>query len=295
MSHQPVAGLPESPANKSDDVKAATFLHLAGPEALEVFNTLSFDNPGDEKKLDKLVEKFEAYCIPRKNVTWERHVFNTRNQQPGESVDQYVTDLRKKAKTCEFGILTESLIKDGLVCGAASDKTRSRLLKQADLTLSKAMDICRADEAALAQLKSMATRPPSTASSEDVDVQLLKTRRQTQHYRQQSQCTYCGGWHHARQKCPAAGVQCHKCGRRNHFARVCRSGTQSSRQKVHEIHDEQGDSSEEELLVAAIEDGPPRKDWSATVTINAHHVTFKIDTGAQCNVMSYATFSRISQ
>ena len=157
------------------------------------------------------------------------------------------------------------------------------------------MDICRADEAALAQLKSMATRPPSAASSEDVDVQLLKTRRQTQHYRQQSQCTYCGGRRHARQKCPAAGVQCHKCGRRNHFARVCHSGTQSSRQKVHEIHDEQGDSSEEELLVAAIEDGPPRKDWSATVTINAHHVTFKIDTGAQCNVMSYATFSRISQ
>ena len=68
--------------SKSDEVKAATFLHIAGPEALEIFNTLSFYNAGDDKKLDKLVEKFEAYCIPRKNVTWERHVFNTRNQQP---------------------------------------------------------------------------------------------------------------------------------------------------------------------------------------------------------------------
>ncbi len=125
--------------DKSDEVKATTFLHLAGPEALEVFNSLSFENPSDEKKLDKLVEKFEKYCIPRKNVTWERHVFNTRCQQPGETIDQYVTVLRNKAITCEFGALTESLIKDKLVCGVISDKTRSRLLKQAELTLSRAM------------------------------------------------------------------------------------------------------------------------------------------------------------
>jgi len=124
---------------KSDEVKAATFLHLAGPEALEVFNTLTFDAAGDEKKISKLLEKLEAYCIPRKNLTWERHVFNTRNQQPGESIDQYVTDLRNKAKTCEFGDLTDSLIKDRLVCGITSDKTRSRLLKQSSLTLGGAL------------------------------------------------------------------------------------------------------------------------------------------------------------
>ena len=120
-----------------------------------------------------------------------------------------------------------------------------------------------------------------------MDVQLLKTRRQPQYNMQQSQCTNCGGRHHARQKCPATGAQCHKCGRQNHFARVCRSGTQTSRQKINEIHEEQEGSSEEELLLAAIEDGPPQMDWSATVTINAHHINFKIDTGAQCNVISF--------
>lgn len=49
-------------------------------------------------------------------------------EQQGETVDQYVTDLRSKAKTCEYGPLTESLIKDQLVYGVTSDKTRSRLL-----------------------------------------------------------------------------------------------------------------------------------------------------------------------
>ncbi len=65
---------------KTDEVQTATLLHLAGPDALEVFNTFSFATPGDDKKLDKVLEKFEAHCIPRTNVTWERHIFNTRNQ-----------------------------------------------------------------------------------------------------------------------------------------------------------------------------------------------------------------------
>ena len=41
---------------KSDDVKMATLLHLAGPDALEVYNTFSFESPGDEKKLQKVLE-----------------------------------------------------------------------------------------------------------------------------------------------------------------------------------------------------------------------------------------------
>ena len=118
---------------KSDAIKSTTFPHVAGPEALEVFNTLTFDNEGDEKKLSALMEKFEEYCTPRRNVTWERHVFNTRRQQPGETIDQYMMDLKKKAKSCEFGDPNDSLIKDRVVCGILSEKTRARLLKQPDL------------------------------------------------------------------------------------------------------------------------------------------------------------------
>ena len=81
---------------KSDKVKTAMLLHLTP------CNTFSFESPGDKKKLQKVLEKFDAHCIPQKNVMWERHVFNTRIQQLGETIDQYVTDLRNKAKTCEF-------------------------------------------------------------------------------------------------------------------------------------------------------------------------------------------------
>ena len=43
------------------------------------FNTFIFAE-GEKDKLDKLIEKFQNYCIPKKNTTMERHKFNTRTQ-----------------------------------------------------------------------------------------------------------------------------------------------------------------------------------------------------------------------
>ena len=90
-------------SDKEEKTKAATLLHVAGAEALEVYNTFTYN-----MKVKPIMDKSEAYCNPRKNVTWERHVFNNRIQQPGEPIDHFVTDLHTKAKTCEFGTLTAS-------------------------------------------------------------------------------------------------------------------------------------------------------------------------------------------
>ena len=47
------------------------------------------------------------------------------------------------------------------------------------------------------------------------------------------------------------------------------------------------------MLLCAI-NGPDQKDWSTTVYINSHNIRFKLDTGAQCNVMSLTTYKRVS-
>jgi hypothetical protein len=66
-----------------------------------VYNT--FDIVADDReKIDVLKTKFKEYCEPRKNLTYIRHVFFTRNQGQHESIDSYVTDLKTKAKPCEF-------------------------------------------------------------------------------------------------------------------------------------------------------------------------------------------------
>ena len=78
------------------------------------------------KQSSKILEKFVGYCIPHRNITWERHVLNTRNQHDRETINQYVTDLNTKALMCEFKDLKDSLIQDQMVCGINCDATRSR-------------------------------------------------------------------------------------------------------------------------------------------------------------------------
>lgn len=133
-------------------------LAAAGEEAVEVFNT--FEIPQDEEnKLEPLIKQFELYCNPRKNVTFERHVFFTRNQGVDEGIDIYITELRKLAKTCEFEGLNDSLIKDRIVCGIHKAELKARFLREEDLTLQKAINMCRASERSRTQLNDLEAGP----------------------------------------------------------------------------------------------------------------------------------------
>jgi hypothetical protein len=70
----------------------------------------------------------------------------------------FVTSLRLKAKTCEFGEQEESLIHDYIVLGCPDVRLQERLLRENDLTLTKTLQICRAAEATKEQMKLLRTK-----------------------------------------------------------------------------------------------------------------------------------------
>ena len=94
--------------------RVATLLTVIGNNAIDVFTTLTWD-AGDDKKIEQVLLKFEEHCEPKKNVSYERYKFFSRAQENGESIDQYITILRKLCETCEFGTLKNSLIKDRIM------------------------------------------------------------------------------------------------------------------------------------------------------------------------------------
>ena len=271
-------------SKKSERVQVATLLHVAGPKALEVYNAFTWDSEGDEHKIGKILEKFETYCKPRKNVTWERHIFNTRNQQMGESIDQYLTDLKTKARSCEFGDLCDSFIRDRIICGITCDKTRGRLLREGDITLQKAVDICRANEAMTLQLKTISN--PATANiTMETEIHPIghKLKKETT----KPPCNRCGLRHTPYQTCPAQGAECYKCGRKNHFAK----------QPPSNIHAVQHNSADEpdDLFIGMVQSNTNSKDWKTTLVPNKQKTIFKLDTGAQCNVISKHRYSQVSR
>ncbi len=90
-------------------------------------------------------------------MTTERHKFNTRMQQRGESIQSYVSDLKNKASTCEFGDLKDEMIKDRLVCGIENDKLRRSLLREEILTLQKAIELCQINELSEQRMRELAS------------------------------------------------------------------------------------------------------------------------------------------
>ena len=101
-----------------------------------------------------LFQKFEDYCLPRKNMIVERRRFFTRNRQHDETIDAYITQLRNLSSTCEFEDAKEGLILYKLVDGIQSNNIQDTLLRKgSDLTLNKAIDVCRADETTNHEMK----------------------------------------------------------------------------------------------------------------------------------------------
>jgi hypothetical protein len=87
---------------------------------------------------------FEAHCFGAINTVYERYVFYQRRQENGETFEAFLSDIRRLVKTCDFGTVEDSAIRDRIVMGIRDDATRKRLLQTRNIDLKGAIDSCRA-------------------------------------------------------------------------------------------------------------------------------------------------------
>ena len=121
---------------------------MIGEEALEIYNTFKFATGEDPNKISVLKKKFEGYVNTRKNTVFERYQFWECKQQEGEAIDQFITELKTRAKSCEFGEQHDSMIRDRIVFGVRDTQLKERMLcESSELTLEKAASICRTGKA----------------------------------------------------------------------------------------------------------------------------------------------------
>ena len=131
-------------------------LHCIGIEAMRIFNGMKFGEGEDRNNMADILVKYDQHFLGQKQEFFEHFQFNCRNQESGESINEYVSLLCNLAKTCGFcNCMHELLLMDRLLLGISDDKTREELLSTHDLTLSKTIEICRAKEAASLHMKAL--------------------------------------------------------------------------------------------------------------------------------------------
>uniref|UniRef100_A0A914YQL5 CCHC-type domain-containing protein n=1 Tax=Panagrolaimus superbus TaxID=310955 RepID=A0A914YQL5_9BILA len=198
-----------------DSDKVLALLQCIGTSTLEkIIDWTSPDKPqakSYQQLIDLLKEKFSC----KKNLTALRFQFFTEKQHPGQTLQEYLAYMTQlygqcsmaSMKPAEYGVLA-------ILQGLASDELRQYLMNPGN----KIDDMSKVQDLALNFEQSR----NAAKAFKGVDGQIKPYAMNV--IGKGMKCRYCGDGHQrGKENCPAKDKTCSKCGKKDHFAKVCRS------------------------------------------------------------------------
>ena len=129
-----------------DAQKVSLLLYQMGRQYKKVFdNELVFADPDDRKKYKEVTEKFDDYFEPKKLTKSYIVKFQCRKQLANESIAEYITELRRLAKLCDFGNREDKMLSVQISVGVR-DKVLGTKISDEDLTLAQIIEKCQTYE-----------------------------------------------------------------------------------------------------------------------------------------------------
>ena len=208
-------------AQQSPQYQVALLLHVMGDQALKTYNGFQFTAGEDDRTVDEILKKFDEFAVGEVNETYERYLFNKRNQNDGETFEGFLTALRLLVKSCNFcDNCNDSVLRDCIVPGIREVETQQLLLRERALTLEKAVDICRAGETAFTQGKAYRTDTIHLVGGSNSKRRSLPAV--STNAKDPKLCKFCGQKHvMLKSMCPAWRKTCNQCHLKNHFSQSC--------------------------------------------------------------------------
>ena len=132
----------------AEEDQVPVFLTVIGGRSYCLLRDLLSPVKPEDATMDTIVETLTKHYDPKPLLIAERFHFHKRNQASGESVTEYIAELRRLATHCNFGTNLDDALCDRLVGGLRSEAMQRKLLTETDLTLQKALDLAIGMEAA---------------------------------------------------------------------------------------------------------------------------------------------------
>ena len=252
-----------------------------------------------DKSFDDIVELVCDHYTPKPSAIVQRFRFHSRSQKEGESIADFVAELRRLSEHCQFEAVLNDMLCNRLVCGIKEVRNQRRLLVEPDLTFQKALEFAQASEAAEQNTKDL--QQPHAVHT------VQKPRSKSVAHK----CYRCGGTH-VPDSCRFKTTECHFCHKKGRIAKVCRSNAKQQSAPDTQ-HRRQGQSARKSTTQPTLQLEEEDKDdithnlfavrWTSsksettTVTVQASgaNLEMEVDTGASCFIISVATYQRLWQ
>ena len=294
--------------------KRAALLTVGGPALRELFSTLTVA----DDKYESAKSALNTHFSPKKNLTAERYkFFCTKPTSTDEAHDHWITRLRSKGKDCEFENMNlDEAIKLVVTLHTPSEKLQREIIAR-DMDLASLIECARAIELTQREVTFIKqnTMEPSihkidTQQTGTAPVQLSATKYDTQRSKSTVQvCRYCGRQTPHRGKCKAKGATCNRCQKKGHFAVVCQSKPYKQVKRVEESEEEEEPEQERYAFntVTCIykldkwrkggdhKESKSEYETNVKLKINNNKLRVQIDSGADVNIMDYATYMNLNQ
>ena len=267
---------------------------------------------------DEVVEKIKVELRKLVNRTMAMHdLLNTK--QGTRSWMDYIHELEKKAKVLDFArkpYTTEEAIKDAAIRGMADAKLSEKALaedhdKETLVKQGQAREAGRQDVSSLrnkdsdnSTIKRVHNRDGWLEEMDEGELEDLmqtivkkinRAGKYSNRYKQQEGrdsdgdvgCSRCLLPHAPSEKCPAQGKDCQKCGKKNHFARACKTRLKDIKRVTTEwtyletrmLSSEKGTITIGQVTVSG------SKDLRVPITIGLTIVTMFIDSGCDITIL----------
>lgn len=272
--------------NIQPEKQVHAFLSLIGPKTYALLKSLVSPTPPATKTLAELKQALNEHLSPKPSVIAERAKFHRRVQRDGETIAEFVAELKRLAQTCKFGTHLEETLRDRFVCGLVRVDIQKCLFAE-----DESLSFKRAVEKALSleQATRNASECHSTAQVK-TEIKKLETDKSA---KGGTQCYRCGSNKHKANDCPHKEAKCFQCQKTGHIQRVCKSrGNQNSVHKVNKpahrgfrsLRTSETDCEKAEICnMKAVSSLPP---ILYKLTIEDHTLAMELDTGAAVSVIS---------
>ena len=125
---------------KTEVKKRAVLLSKCGAAMYKLIRSLVVPQKPSEVEYKALLDKTKEHFAPTPSCIVEHYKFNSRVQEPGESVASFVAQLHSMSTHCEFGDMLEDMLRDRIICGILDVHIQCRLLAEPKLTFAKAVE-----------------------------------------------------------------------------------------------------------------------------------------------------------